>query len=292
MNILPSSAAQPAAPGVAAAASVATPCAQGAAAAPSRWVTDAPTRVFHALFALSFVGAYASAESERWRMLHVALGYSMAALLVFRLLYGLLGPRHARLAPMWRRVAAWPAWLGALRTAVLSLKSGTAPAAALAATKTGPLGQTSNLARATATAVLLLLVAPLTLSGYAAFNEWGDVFNGAELLEEVHGFFGETLLLVVLAHMGLIVGLSLWRRKNQALPMLTGRVPGKGPHLVPQQRVGLAVALGVAVLALVLVVVLVEGVPQVQPASAPTPSETAAAPARAGLQQVSAAPGG
>lgn len=40
--------------------------------------------MFHWLFALSFVGAYLSAESEHWRLLHVTLGYSFAGLLVFR----------------------------------------------------------------------------------------------------------------------------------------------------------------------------------------------------------------
>jgi hypothetical protein len=34
---------------------------------------------------------------------------------------------------------------------------------------------------------------------------------------------------VVLAHLGLIAALSLLRRKNQALPMLTGRVEGRAP---------------------------------------------------------------
>ena len=60
---------------------------------PSRLVTDAPTRMFHWLFALSFVGAYLTADGERWRLLHVTLGYTMAGLLGFRLLYGIFGPR-------------------------------------------------------------------------------------------------------------------------------------------------------------------------------------------------------
>ena len=59
----------------------------------TRRVTDAPTRMFHWLFALSFAGAYATADGEHWRLLHVTLGYTMAGLLAFRVLYGLLGPR-------------------------------------------------------------------------------------------------------------------------------------------------------------------------------------------------------
>jgi len=38
------------------------------ARAPSRRVTDAPTRMFHWLFALCFAGAYATADGEHWRL--------------------------------------------------------------------------------------------------------------------------------------------------------------------------------------------------------------------------------
>ena len=48
-------------------------------------VWDAPVRVFHWLLVLSFAGAYLSAESERWRLLHVTLGYTLGGLVAFRL---------------------------------------------------------------------------------------------------------------------------------------------------------------------------------------------------------------
>lgn len=38
----------------------------------------------------------------------------------------------------------------------------------------------------------------------------------------MHEFFGNALLLVALAHIALIAGLSVLRCANQALPMLTG----------------------------------------------------------------------
>ena len=100
--------------------------------------------------------------------------------------------------------------------------------------------------------LLLALVVPLTLSGYATYNDWGAALGGnwmGEAMEEVHEFFGNALLLVVLAHIALIAGLSVLRRKNQALPMLTGRVEGKGPDLVPKNRTWLAALLLIATLA-------------------------------------------
>ena len=59
-------------------------------------VWDAPTRVFHWLQALSFFAAYLTADSERLRNYHVALGYILLGLLVFRLLWGFIGTHYAR----------------------------------------------------------------------------------------------------------------------------------------------------------------------------------------------------
>ncbi len=210
------------------------PTIASAAATPGRRVTDAPTRMFHWLFALSFLGAYVTADGESWRLLHVTLGYTMAGLLVFRVLYGLLGPRQAGLGLMWRKLAGAPAWLR-------SLAPGGSPAGI-------NWRQGQNLLMALAVVALLLLVLPLTLSGYASYNNWGD-FLGGDWLEDVHEFFGEAFLSVVLAHLALIAGLSLLRRKNQALSMLTGRIDGKGPDLVQKNRVWLATLLLLAVLA-------------------------------------------
>lgn len=205
------------------------PTAAPVAAARGRRTVDAPTRMFHWLFALGFAGAWLTGDSERWRALHVTLGYTLAGLLVFRLAYGLFGPRPASLGALWRRVRGLPAWLGTLR-----------PGAAAGVTAWRQ-GQTLLVALAVAT--LLLGAVPLALSGYATWAEWGG-----EWLEEVHEFLANAMLLVVLVHVGLIVVASALRRQNLARPMLTGRVAGPGPDLVTRNRAGLAAALLAAVL--------------------------------------------
>lgn len=201
----------------------------------TRLVVDAPTRMFHWLFALCFAGAYLTADGERWRLLHVVLGYTFAGLLGFRVLYGLLGPRPARLSVLVRKLTAAPAWWRSVRDNLVPPR----PAALAAAGRQG-----QNLAMAGTIAGVLLLVLPLTLSGYATFHEWGG-----EWLEEVHEFFGNTLLALVLVHLGLLALLSLWRRQNMAGPMLTGRTVGAGPDLVKRPQRWLAAALLLAVLA-------------------------------------------
>lgn len=201
----------------------------------SRRVVDAPTRMFHGLFAMSFVGAYLTAESEHWRLLHVTLGYAFAGLFVFRVLYGLIGPRQARLGMLWRRLAGIPAWLRSLRVArsfsAINWRQG------------------QNLSMALAVVAMLVLVAPLVLSGYGVYNDWGDALGG-DWLEDAHELVGNALLILVLAHVALIASISVLRRQNQALPMLTGRVRGKGPDLVRHNRAWLAGLLLLAVVAL------------------------------------------
>lgn len=206
--------------------SVAAPGMAAGPTAPGRRVTDAPTRMFHWLFALSFAGGWLTAESEHWRSLHVTLGYTMAGLLGFRLVYGLVGPRHARLSLLWHRLAGVPSWLrGGAATRI-------------------KWSQGRNLLMAGAVAALLVLVVPLTLSGYATYSDLGG-----EWLEEVHELVANAMLALVLVHLVLITGLSLVRRRNQALPMITGRIAGAGPDLVRKDRPWLAVLLLLAVLA-------------------------------------------
>lgn len=218
----------------------ATPASSGATVSTppkSRRIVDAPTRIFHWLFALSFLGAYLTGDGERLRLLHVVLGYTMAGLLTFRVLYGLIGPKHARLSLLWRKLAGWPQWLKSF------LPDG-ATGGGVAAVNWR---QGQNLSMALAVGALLVLVVPLTLSGYAAYNEWGD-FLGGDWVAEVHEFVGEAFLMVVLGHLVLIAALSVLRRKNQALPMLTGRTPGPGPDLVRKNQWGLAALILVAAL--------------------------------------------
>lgn len=184
-----------------------------------RLVIDAPMRAFHWLFALSFAGAWLTAESERWRDLHVTLGYAFGGLLVFRLAYGLLGPRPARLSLLWHRAAGWGSWLSQVRAGRLDAV------------------RTATLAMGVAMVLLLALAAPLVLTGFAGYV---DAFGLEDAFQEVHEALANTAMSLVLAHLALIVGLSWLRRRNVAGPMLTGRMPGAGADVVKANRRWLA----------------------------------------------------
>ncbi len=177
------------------------------------------------MMALSFAGAYITAESETFRLEHVTLGYTLGGVLLVRVVWGLWGPKYERWSAMWGKLRGLGAWFRALRSGDVAWR------------------QAQNLFMATAVATILLSIAPLVLSGLAVDQEWtGD------WMEEVHEFMGDFMLSAVLAHIAAVVVLSLLRKRNLAMPMLTGRVPGVGPDLAPSNHRFLTAVLWVAVL--------------------------------------------
>lgn len=199
----------------------ASPCARG------RRVVDAPTRVFHWLFAACFTIAYATGDGERWRLLHATLGWTMLGLLGWRLLDGLIGPPQVRLSAMARRLASLPAWL---RTIV------TRPTIDAATWRRG-----RALAAAASVVALLGLALPLAGSGWLVYEDLAG-----EALAELHEALGSLMLAVVLGHLGLVALASALGRENAARPMLTGHVMGTGSDLARSNRTPTAIVLAVA----------------------------------------------
>lgn len=55
-----------------------------------------PTRIFHWLLVIGMLGAYILGESEGLLNIHTALGYMVAILLLFRIIWGFIGPKYSR----------------------------------------------------------------------------------------------------------------------------------------------------------------------------------------------------
>ena len=167
-------------------------------------VWDAPVRVFHWLMVLSFAGADLSAESERWRLLHVTLGYTMAALVLFRIVWGLVGTRHARFASFVRGPGAAARYLGSLLRGRPQHYTGHNPAGALAIL------------------ALLALALAVTASGWATYNELGG-----DWLEEAHEAAANAMLALVGIHIAAVVLSSRLHHENLVGAMISGRKPGR-----------------------------------------------------------------
>lgn len=174
-------------------------------AAPTVRVWDLPTRIFHWSFALSFAGAWLTAESERLRDVHVLLGYTFGGLLAFRLVWGLFGTRYARFASFLFSPADVVRYLRSLVAGRPEHHVGHNPAGAIAIF------------------ALLGLGAATALSGYAVYQD-----IGGEWLEELHEGAASAMLVLVAIHLAGVFVSSLLHGENLVASMITGRK--RDPH--------------------------------------------------------------
>jgi cytochrome b len=189
-------------------------------------VWDAPVRLFHWLMVLCFAGAYLSADSERWRLIHVTLGYTMAGLVLFRIVWGLVGTRYARFASFVPGPAQLWHYLRAAARGQPTHSVGHNPAGAV-----GIL-------------LILLTSTALVVSGWAVYNDLAG-----EWLSVWHERIATLMLGLVFLHLLGVASASLMHRERLVRAMITGyktwpeAVPGTG-----SLRRGVALLLLMAVL--------------------------------------------
>jgi cytochrome b len=169
-------------------------------AEPRVLVWDAPVRVFHWLAVASFFGAWITAESERWRLLHTTLGYTLAGLVAFRIVWGFVGTRHARFADFVRGPGAVMRYLRSLLQRRPEHHAGHNPAGAVAIV------------------ALLALSALLALTGWAAYNE-----IGGEWPAELHEGVANAMMALVGVHVAGVLLSSWLHRDNLVRGMVSGR---------------------------------------------------------------------
>jgi cytochrome b len=188
-------------------------------------VWDAPTRLFHWLMVLSFAGAYITSEGERWRLVHVTLGYTMGGLLAFRIVWGLMGTRYARFSSFVRGPRAVMAYMRSLRDQSPQHFVGHNPAGAVA--------------------IVLLIVTGTVIvaSGWATYNE-----VGGEWLSELHELAGNAMLFIVGVHIAGVAVATYLHRENLARSMVTGTKLGRPDQGVQAAWWAVAFAMALCVL--------------------------------------------
>ena len=187
-------------------------------------IWDLPTRFFHWSLVASFAGASLTAESERYRDLHVLLGYTVLGLIVFRLLWGVVGTRYARFS----------SFAFAPRRVFDYLKS------LLTRTPQHHLGH--NPAGAWAIFLMLALALCTGATGYAAYNE-----IGGEWLAELHEGVANTMLAVVVVHVAGVLLSSLLHGENLVAAMFSGRKLGSPQNGIQHKHWAVAAVLVLAV---------------------------------------------
>jgi cytochrome b len=188
-------------------------------------VWDAPVRVFHWLLVLSFAGAYLSAESEVWRLLHVTLGYTLGGLLAFRLVWGVIGTRYARFGSFVRGPSAVLRYLQSIKAKQPEHHLGHNPAGAVAIV------------------LLMALGLGITATGYITYNDLGPGW-----VSELHDVLANGMLLVIFGHLVGVVMASVQHKENLVRSMVTGYKMGEASQGIRRTWVLVAVALVLAVL--------------------------------------------
>ena len=189
-------------------------------------IWDAPVRVFHWLLVLSFAGAYLTAESEVWRLVHVTLGYTLGGLLVFRLVWGVVGTRYARFSNFVRGPAAVLQYLKSIQAQQPEHHLGHNPAGAVAIV------------------LLVVLGLGITATGYITYNDLGPGWVG-----ELHDLLANAMVLVIIGHLVGVVTASLQHKENLLRSMVTGFKTGAVDQGIRRTWTVVAVAIVVAVLA-------------------------------------------
>lgn len=162
-------------------------------------VWDLPTRIFHWSLVASFATAFLTSESEKLRDIHVVAGYTLAGLIVFRLLWGFVGGGYSRFAEF----LPTPQKLGGYLKSLLAGKPqhyvGHNPAGAVA--------------------IFLLLGFGMTAaaSGWAVYEDMGGHF-----MEELHEIAANGMMAIVGIHIAGVIVSSWLHRENLVLAMITG----------------------------------------------------------------------
>lgn len=185
-------------------------------------VWDFPVRVFHWLLVISFTGAWLTSEGEAQQMIHYAFGYSACALVLFRVVWGIVGTRYARFAQFIKGPTKTIHHIKALFTGHHPSELGHNPAGALVMI------------------ALMLLVLLIGLTGYWSVKEFlGD------LMSEAHEVIANLALWLVIIHIAAAVIMSFLQKENLIGSMVTGNKQGTSAQAIryPMYVLGGGVAL-------------------------------------------------
>jgi len=179
-----------------------------------RLVWDLPLRIFHWLLVGSLLASWITAQvGYDVRQYHVWLGFWMIGLLTFRLVWGFVGPRHARFASFFPRPRLLVAHVRDSIRGDDRQSAGHNPAGSLMVF------------------ALLILIAAQAISGLFVDD---DIFYAgpyartaseslADFMSTVHHNAINFVLALVAVHIAAVVYFSVMRKQGLIRAMLTGR---------------------------------------------------------------------
>jgi cytochrome b len=163
-------------------------------------VWDVFVRVFHWGLVTSFALAWISGDD--WKALHLWAGYSAAALIAMRLVWGMIGTPHARFRRFVRSPLVVADYLKDVATGREARHLGHNPAGGAMI------------------AGLLVTLIGLCVSGWLLTT---DAFWGSEVMEDIHETLANLALVLVSFHIVGVIWASFRHRENLIGAMITGK---------------------------------------------------------------------
>jgi cytochrome b len=172
------------------------------------YVWTLPTRIFHWLFVTLILGAWISVQEDRWLSWHAAIGSAFGVLVLFRIVWGYMGPHYSRFGDFTLSFEA-------LKEYLLSILNpthhyvGHNPAASFV------------MVAMLLTVILAVFTGVLTYGiqenrGVLAFLHTG-YFRDMKAFKEVHEFFVNLLWVLIAAHVGGVLVDRLLHKKDGTL---------------------------------------------------------------------------
>ena len=189
-----------------------------------RLVWDLPLRLFHWLLVASMTASYVTAKlGFDWMQWHFYLGYWTIGLLVFRVLWGFFGPRHARFSSFIHAPGAIWLYMKGMFRRDTARSIGHNPVGGLMVI------------------LMLFLVAVQATTGLFTTDDvvWAGPYNPsvssstASTLSTIHSINFNIIIGVVCLHIAAILFYALYKRQNLVVPMLHGHLPSA---LVPEHE--------------------------------------------------------
>lgn len=197
-------------------------------------IWDLPTRVFHWSLVISFTTAWITAENDLFLYHHVFAGYAFVGLLIFRLIWGVIGSQYAKFRSF---AYDWPSatsYVKALLTGKAARHIGHNPAGSYAIFAMIIMG------------FLVALSGLIVLGGEEGHGPLKGLISHelGMMSKELHEGTASFMLLIVILHLGGVIVESFYHKENLIWSMFSGR------KTTPQSETDVNVSSLVAVLML------------------------------------------
>ncbi|MBV1910322.1 MAG: cytochrome b/b6 domain-containing protein [Kangiellaceae bacterium] len=181
-------------------------------------VWDLPLRLFHWLFAVSILASWYTAEQEGELIeLHMQLGYFILGLVIFRLVWGVVGTKHSRFEHFFPKPSTIYIYLKTLRHTEESKHAGH-----------NPLG--SLMVILMITLILLQAVSGLFVNDdiFSSGPYYGVVSKG---VEQAMMFIHHNAFDLMIAAIGLHISTIFYYRFHRKVDLITPMINGKKPAI-------------------------------------------------------------